>query len=122
MSTNSTNSTIAIVNEDNSITGIYGHWDGHVETMGSILFHHYHKEKYVRELIEQGAMSSLGEDIKDCVFYHRDGFEHLEVYQAPDYETFLEEYGQEYNYLFINGEWVWDKDHVENTLKEMGEI
>jgi hypothetical protein len=39
-----TRSTIAIQNADNTVTGIYCHWDGYVEHNGKILNENYTTE------------------------------------------------------------------------------
>ena len=39
-----TRSTIAIKNQDGSVTGIYCHWDGYVDHVGVMLKEHYNTE------------------------------------------------------------------------------
>ena len=39
-----TRSNIGIVNEDDSITAIYCHWDGYPEHNGKILLNHYNNK------------------------------------------------------------------------------
>ena len=58
-----TRSTIAIQNEDGTVTGIYCHWDGYLSHNGDILQKFYTTEEKVRALIALGDLSSLGEQI-----------------------------------------------------------
>lgn len=54
-----TRNRIAIENQDATVTSIYCHWDGHIETNGKILFENYDREK-TEQLIALGNISSLG--------------------------------------------------------------
>ena len=111
-----TRSTIAIRNDDGTVTGIYCHWDGYLSYNGRILQENYNTEEKVRELIALGQLSALGETIGEkvdfnnapdgqCIAYGRDRGE-----IDSDAETFntwtalLERSGQEYNYLFVPDE------------------
>jgi hypothetical protein len=111
-----TRSTIAIQNDDGTVTGIYCHWDGYLSHNGRILKENYNTEAKVRELIALGQLSGLGETIGEkvdfynapdgqCIAYGRDRGE-----IDSDAETFntwtalLNLSGQEYNYLFVPGE------------------
>lgn len=106
-----TRSTIAIQNEDGTVTGIYCHWDGYLSHNGRILQDHYTDEAKVRELIALGDLSSLGENIGtkhdfdnaprgECNAYGRDRGE-----KNVDAETRIGEgaFDQEFNYLFVPG-------------------
>jgi len=111
-----TRSTIAIQNDDGTVTGIYCHWDGYLSYNGRILKENYNTEAKVRELIALGQLSALGETIGEkvdfnnapdgqCIAYGRDRGE-----IDSDAETFntwtalLNRSGQEYNYLFVPDE------------------
>ena len=111
-----TRSTIAIQNDDGTVTGIYCHWDGYLSYNGRILKENYNTEAKVRELIALGQLSALGETIGEkvdfnnapdgqCIAYGRDRGE-----IDSDAETFntwtdlLNLSGQEYNYLFVPDE------------------
>ena len=102
--------------ENGQIKYIYCHWDGYPKHNGAILKEHYTTEAKVDELLALGDLSSLGEEIgekqdfdnisthKDgwCLAYGRDrGEENIEA-RIGDTDDFLD---QEYNYLFVNGEW-----------------
>jgi len=115
-----TRSTIAIQNQDGTVTGVYCHWDGCLKYNGRILHDHYTTEEIVRELISFGHMSSLGIGIypnpnedhafKDaqknvCVFYGRDsGDQEQEAETFHSWNNLLYSQGQAYNYLFVPGE------------------
>lgn len=81
---------------------------------------HYNDEVAIRELISQGNVSSLADNLKESVFYGRDRGEDVRIYHEDYYEDFIENHGQEYNYLYIDGVWIWDQDEVAETLKERG--
>ena len=110
-----TRSTIAIQNADNTVTGIYCHWDGYVEHNGKILASNYTTEAQVRELIALGDLSSLGETIGSktdfdnavkgqCVAYARDrGETGVDAATFDSHAELIEQFGQEYDYLFVPG-------------------
>jgi hypothetical protein len=115
-----TRSTIAIQNTDGTVTGVYCHWDGGFWCNGPILQDHYQDEAKVRELISFGDMSSLNKRIHPtegevhnfdkneagvCVFYGRDrGETSVDAADFADWQTLMNEMGQEYNYLFVPGQ------------------
>lgn len=104
-----TRSQIGILNneDDNSVTAVYCHSDGYLQHNGKILLEHYTDEDKIRDLIENGNMSSLGKTVEECEFYS-DWGEGMEVYDYPSTKEFLEE-GQEFNYLFnpVTKQWFW---------------
>lgn len=57
----STRSNIAILNEDNSITSIYCHFDGYIDGVGKLLYDHYNTRDKVIKLIENGDITYLDE-------------------------------------------------------------
>ena len=78
-----TRSTIALEFADGTVEQVYCHWDGYLEHNGKILAEHYSDPFKLRELIDLGDMSSLGERIGtrhafdkapqgECTFYLRD--------------------------------------------------
>ena len=78
-----TRSTIALEFADGTVEQIYCHWDGYLEHNGAILQEHYLDPFKLRDLIDLGDMSSLGERIGtqhafdkapegECTFYLRD--------------------------------------------------
>jgi hypothetical protein len=110
-----TRSTIAIQNADGTVTGIYCHWDGYTSNNGRILQENYTDEAAVRELIALGDLSSLGETVGtktdfsnpadgQCVAYGRDrGEKDVDAKTCADWAALLEDFGQEYDYLFTPG-------------------
>jgi len=111
-----TRSTIAIQNEDGTVTGIYCHWDGYLSNNGRILEENYTTEESVRELIALGDLSSLGKTVGTkhdfdaapdgvCNAYGRDrGEKDVDAQTCADWAALLEAFGQEYDYLFVPGE------------------
>lgn len=129
-----TRSEIGILNKDGTVTSIYCHWDGYPEYNGAILSKYYTHEKIVRELIKNGDLSSLGQNIepdkdlehsfrnpqKDvCVYYHRDrGEEWAQVNyrtysNTKEWEKIIKEGWQEYMYLFKEDGWYFTSLHHE---------
>ena len=127
-----TRSTIAIQNADNTVTGIYCHWDGYLEHNGRILAENYTDEAKVRELIALGDLSSLGDcigekvDFNDydshngqCVAYGRDrGETGVAAATFDSHAELVEQIGQEYDYLFVNGAWTVAQGNGHVTLTE----
>jgi hypothetical protein len=58
-----TRSTIALEYADGSVDCIYCHWDGYLKGVGKTLLDHYSDPFKVRELMDLGDISSLGEVI-----------------------------------------------------------
>ena len=56
-----TRSTIAIEYADGTVDQVYCHWDGYLENNGRILRDHYSNPFKLRDLIDLGDISSLGE-------------------------------------------------------------
>ena len=106
-----TRSTIAIRNEDGTVTGIYCHWDGYIEHNGRILVENYNTEEKVRELLALGHLSKLGITTDECKAYGRDMQE--EGQEAVTYQNravFFIVRRQEYNYIFERGVDCWMVD------------
>jgi hypothetical protein len=110
-----TRSRVGIELKNGSILSIYSHWDGYPEWVGRILKTHYNTREKVASLIDGGDVSSLwtdkdwnGNEWSDCKYkaltYAMRGEE-----CPPRHDADLNEYlcnGEEYAYLFTNGEWV----------------
>jgi len=58
-----TRSTIALEYADGTVEQVYCHWDGYLENNGRILQEHYTDPFKLRDLIDQGDISSLGKEI-----------------------------------------------------------
>lgn len=58
-----TRSTIALEFAAGTVGQVYCHWDGYLSNNGKILLNHYMDPYKVRELIDNGDVSSLGSEI-----------------------------------------------------------
>jgi hypothetical protein len=58
-----TRSTIALEYADGTVHQVYCHWDGYLDHNGRILFEHYKDPYKLRDLMDLGAVSSLGREI-----------------------------------------------------------
>jgi hypothetical protein len=117
---NNTNCTIGILEEDQSVSVIYCHWDGYLDANGERLWRFYYEESHIRDLLEGGDITSLGASHKVSVYYHKDFQEPLKV--ARVYDTSLEMVeaeGRRFNYLYCirSGEWffsMWSSNEWKN--------
>ena len=119
-----TRATIAKMEKDGSgIKAIYLHSDGYLEHAGRILNEYYQDESKVDELLAQGDVSSLNENIgeklpfndymsfhekKQCRFYHRDRGEKLRIEILTSEKDILDYASSccaEYVYMFAFGYW-----------------
>ena len=131
----STRSRIGLELSDGSILSAYHHWDGYPEWLGRILQTHYNTSEKVAELIDGGDMSCCWTDEK---FRNADGIVENKAEYGPQYysergedcpprfDKNLKEYlsdGEEYAYVFRNGEWVcYDLHEFDEQLPEVVEI
>ena len=117
-----TRSIIGKLNENNTVTYIYCHYDGYYKGgVGQTLNEHYLNESKINDLLELGDLSVLGEEIGFqqkfddrkthvkgfCLAYGRDrGESDIEAHSIS-----LEEYinedvrGEDYKYLYRDGKW-----------------
>ena len=117
-----TRSTIALEYADGTVDQIYCHWDGYLEHNGQILHKHYSDPFKVRQLMDLGDMSSLGERLGtqhafdkapegECTFYLRDRKEQgCKAKQFKDYADYIENHQyEEYEYILrqVEGKAVW---------------
>ena len=140
----STNSTIAVVHTNGTISQIYVHWDGYVEAAGKCLFENYATLEKVEALVALGNLSNLEarlapdaneahsfDDGADnvCVAYERDRGEEdqqAEVYASID-ELNSQGRSEEYDYMFDDGQWF-VREHgdylgtLRAALAEMGKL
>ena len=138
-----TRATIAKL-DDKGVLAIYSHSDNYLEHTGRILDEHYRDESKVDELIAQGDVSIIDENIgvkidfndyktryanKQCKFYMRDrGEKYKHAEQLKD-ETELIEFSNncdvDFIYMFAYGYWyVYDIHNGEayneiNRFKEL---
>ena len=109
-----TRSRIGIELSNGSVLSAYHHWDGYPEWLGRILRTHYNTQDKVAELIDGGDMSCCWTDERwnsetkvqeyGPQYYSQRGDD-----CPPRLDANLNEYlsdGEEYWYLYTNGEWV----------------
>ena len=104
-----TRSTIALEFADGTVKQVYCHWDGYLSNNGKILQENYTDPFKVKQLVEQGGMSTLDTEVDGCEFYTGRG-EELSVNQYKDIaEYFAECQGEEYDYILrlVDGKAVW---------------
>jgi hypothetical protein len=101
-----TRSTIALEYADGTVGQIYCHWDGYLSNNGKILLQHYKDPFKVREMLDNGDMSSLDPDVDSCAFYKERG-EVCPQQMFKDYKDYVENHAyEEYEYILRkNGEW-----------------
>jgi hypothetical protein len=110
-----TRSRVGLELSDGSILSIYSHWDGYPEWAGRILKTHYNSKELAEQLIDGGGVSCLwtdkdwnGNEWTECKYKALTYAERGEDC-PPRLDKNLEEYlseGEEYAYLFKNGEWI----------------
>ncbi len=118
----STRSFIGYIKSDNSIEGIYCHWDGYPKHHLLILEKSYIKLDKVLDLIKIGPISELNHEIGEqhsfhsptpnwVISYPRDRREGGDVYETINYSSVSEmkqkipDSGMDYFYLYSNGIW-----------------
>jgi hypothetical protein len=119
-----TRSTIALEFADGTVEQVYCHWDGYLDHNGKILLEHYSDPFKLRDLIDQGGISSLGNVIgvkhafsalglpeaereafeakhaDSCTFYGRDRGEDVAKEKYKDIQDYYANvYGEEYDYI-----------------------
>jgi hypothetical protein len=130
-----TRSTIALEFADGTVEQVYCHWDGYLEHNGRILLEHYSDPCKLRDLIDQGGISSLRKEIGtkhpfsphgseqdeaayheavdlrgETTFYARDRGEELQVDKFANYAEYLADHQyEEYEYILrpVDGKAVW---------------
>ena len=115
----STRSIIAIKVNSTKVKFVYCHWDGYPSGVGETLFHHYNNFEKINELIENGGISSLKENVNIpldvnhsfstpqenvTVFYGRDrgdkNSQHNEVRTIKMLDKFFDHWGTEWVYYY----------------------
>ena len=128
----STRARIGLELKDGSILSAYHHWDGYPEWLGRILKTHYNSHSLAAELIDGGDMScawtddrwdNSGDGSYGPNHYALRGDDCPPRLDADLCEYLLPENGEEYHYLFRNGEWVcYNMNCYEQKLPEVVEI
>jgi len=99
-----TRSRISLELKNGSVLSVYHHWDGYPEWLGRILKTHYNSYEKASALIDGGDMSTCWDEDKQPEYYSARGED-----CPPRLDANLAEYlsdGEEYAYIFRNGEWV----------------
>jgi hypothetical protein len=125
-----TRSRIGLQLVDGSILSVYCHCDGYPQFNGVKLVEHFNSYEKTAELIDGGGISALWTNagwsnetlpVTAPLYYSSRG----EVVE-PRLDETLDEYlgnGEEYAYLFANGEWVcYDTCDWHDTFKQKVEI
>lgn len=115
----STRSAICIEDAPDKIRGIYCHFDGYPEHVGTTLADHYNSRDQAESLLSLGDLSSLGKRIAPdpgephsyddaaqgvTVAYHRDRGERLRpAAEGVSWEDVAKEMGVSYCYLWRDG-------------------
>ena len=116
----STRARIGIELKNGSILSVYHHWDGYESWLGRILKTHYNTRQKAAELIDGGDMSSCWTEDRFSIdpttgykvqeygpqYYSQRGEDCPPRLDADLAEYLLPDGGEEYHYLFRNGEWV----------------
>jgi hypothetical protein len=126
-----TRSRIGIELSDGSVLSVYHHYDGYPEWLGRILTTHYNSKELAAELIDGGDMSCCwtelpmdydGNPSEYGPNYYSQRGEDCPPHLDSSVETYLRE-GEEYAYLFRNGEWVcWNRNEYTTQIPELVEI
>ena len=134
-----TRSRIGIALQDDSILSVYHHWDGYPTWLGRILKTHYNTKEKVADLIDGGDMSSCwtnerwgdvneygGQMKKEVKEYGPQYYSQRGENCPPRYDLNEAEFlskGEEYSYIFRNGEWVcYDMNEFNDNDPELVEI
>lgn len=110
----STRSRIGILNQDNTVTSIYCHFDGYLSGVGLTLHHHYRSPDKIVELISLGDMSSLAPTIEESCFYGRDrGEDDVEAQSSINKEGYLKLAHDSYaNFAYLWDGEKWDQFRI----------
>lgn len=117
----STHATIGKFNSNNTVTGIYCHFDGYLSYVGKKLLEFYNTNDAVDSLLANGDMSFLEDTTDDCVFYHRDRDEDWEAVHPRTYSS-KDEYRRKaelYAYLFEDGKWYYRREGEDFSVLTM---
>jgi len=125
----STNSSIGIKNENDTVTSIYCHFDGYLSGVGQVLLDHYNTEELTKSLIGLGDLSSVQERLNPnededhsfnkqikgiTVAYHRDRGEDFNQYKHDTERSFLKK--PNIHYLWKDGKWFYGTHELTQEL------
>jgi len=101
-----TRSTIALEFADGSVSQVYCHFDGYLDGVGAQLVSDYSNPFELRNLIDQGDMSSIGEPYTD----RGESIEDTAACRFQNFDEYVAECEQEeYDYILrnVDGKAVW---------------
>jgi hypothetical protein len=111
-----TRGTIAVEHADGTVSQVYSHWDNYLEGTGQTLLDCYNTLQLAEALVSGGDISSVGSTVDSTEYYGRDrGEEGTDAYEFASLDSYYrglsgKEHaylcGEEYNYLFANGQWT----------------
>ena len=119
------------------VKAIYCHWDGYPEGVGATLAEHYTQPEKIRQLLEVGNISALGQEIGEAqdfnnpkeewsIAYGRDrGETGQEARTFTSVSDWLENFnsGEEYFYLYREGKgWAVSTGQLFTSLKTLEEV
>ena len=115
-----TRSTVAIENNDGTVSQVYCHWDGYLEGVGKTLLEHYNTREAVEKLLASGSISSLGEyvsdDEKSFDKKHDDEDDYTVYYTYRGEDPVIEEFESlsdyEENHQYEEFEYIFTQDNV----------
>ena len=104
----STNSLVAYVGLDGTVTSSYVHYDGYTTGVGEMLLENYNTDKCARDLAScLGYASSLRETIADSHEDRANTDEAIVHASFAEFEKYVRENSYlEYVYVWKNGEWM----------------
>ncbi len=114
-----TRSTISVVQKDNSVKSVYCHFDGYIiRGVGEALQTYFNTDEGANNVISEGDLSNIYKGTFES--YHSKRGEAIDICHYNTLESFLSNLEkQEFNYLFIDGEWkIIDSDNEINEIFE----
>lgn len=97
-----TRSMIFLENEDNSVRGIYCHWDGYPEYTGRILKQFYNSKSQIESLFNKGSIECLMDLPEDCESLNK-----MEFYTFHSADQARKDLvGIDYVYVYSSDNWL----------------
>jgi len=109
----STRSMIAMDNGD-TFSSIYCHWDGYLENNGKILLESYTDIEKVEELMDLGELSTLDAEIEKCTKVHQTPAKDFSSLQ--NLITYFHNSACDYLYIFNGLGWEYKTQDMQQIL------